>query len=222
MNQFRQLFLGALLLFVGTSLSAQSFAVKGGLNLANVSFSDDSGLLEGEDTDTDTRTTFHIGATADFPLGNVLSFQTGLIYQNRGFSQEYSETVDGVMANAKISQQVAYLDIPLTLKANFDLGSLGAYVYGGGYVGIGLAGELEIELDSPVFSFSDSEDLEFGEDGDVNRLDYGALIGAGVEFNSIFVEVSYGLGLANLIPDPIDDESAKNRLLSLSVGYRFN
>lgn len=224
MNQFRQLCLGALLLFVGTSLSAQSFAVKGGLNLANISYSDGGQVFGGEaaDNDTDIRTTFHLGATVDFPIGNVLSFQTGLIYQNRGTQQEFSETVDGITETSKANLQIAYLDIPLTLKANFDLGNMSAYVYGGGYVGVGLSGQAEIEVDAGGFSFSDSFDIEFGEDGDLNRLDYGALIGAGVEFNSIFVEVSYGLGLANIFPDPVNDESGKNRLISLSLGYRFN
>ncbi len=224
MNQFRQLCLGAILLFVGSSLSAQSFAVKGGLNLANISYSDGGQIIEdvAMDTDTDIRTTFHLGATVDFPIGNVLSFQTGLIYQNRGTQQEFSETVDGITGTSKTTLQIAYLDIPLTLKANFDLGSLSAYVYGGGYVGVGLSGQAEIEVDAGGLSFSDSFDLEFGEDEALNRLDYGALVGAGLEFNSMFVEVSYGLGLANLIPDPIDDESSKNRLISLSLGYRFN
>ncbi len=222
MNQFRQLCLGALLLFVGSSLSAQSFAVKGGLNLTKISYSDGGQIFEGSRmvTDPDIRTTFHLGATVDFPIGNVLSFQTGLIYQNRDFVIGSSGENGGVDFEALF--KVAYVDLPITLKADFELGELGAYVYGGGYVGAGLSGDGESTTTIAGITETDTGDIEFGEDGDLNRLDYGALIGAGVEFNSIFVEVSYGLGLANIFPDPVNDESGKNRLLSLSLGYRFN
>ncbi len=222
MNQFRQLCMGVLLLFLGTSLSAQSFAVKGGLNLANVSVSDDSGLFEDDDFDTDNRTTFHLGLMADFPMGNVLSFQTGLIYQNRGYKIEGSEDFFGVNITSKATQKVTYLDLPLTLKASFELGSVTAYVYGGGYLGVGLSGEVEAESTTAGQTQTSTEDLEFGDDGDIKRLDYGALIGAGVEVNSVFVELSYGLGLADISVVDSDDFSINNRLISLSLGYRFN
>ena len=218
MNQFKQLCMGVLLLFLGTSLSAQSLAVKGGLNLANVSISDDG---EEEDFDTDNLTTFHLGLMADFPMGNVLSFQTGLIYQNRGFKSEFSETFLGETFSSEGSLKLSYVDIPLTLKANFELGGVTAYVYGGGYLGVGITGESKSKTTIGGITETETEDVEFGEDGDFNRLDYGALIGAGVEVNSVFVELSYGLGLANISSFDSDDFSVKNRLISLSLGYRF-
>jgi len=222
MIQFRQLCLGALLLFIGTSLSAQSFAVKGGLNLANVNISDDSGLSEEEDLDTDTRTTFHLGLMADFPLGNVLSFQTGLIYQNRGYKSEFSRTVFGETISTEGSVKFSYLDIPLTIKANFELGGVTAYVYGGGYLGVGITGESESKTTIGGITETETEDIDFGSDDGPKRLDYGALVGAGVELNSVFVELSYGLGLSNLIDEDSDDFSMNNRLISLSLGYRIN
>ncbi len=222
MIQFRQLCLGALLLFIGTSLSAQSFAVKGGLNLANVNISDDSGLSEEEDLDTDTRTTFHLGLMADFPLGNVLSFQTGLIYQNRGYKSEFSRTVFGETISTEGSVKFLYLDIPLTIKANFELGGVTAYVYGGGYLGVGITGESESKTTIGGITETETEDIDFGSDDGPKRLDYGALVGAGVELNSVFVELSYGLGLSNLIDEDSDDFSMNNRLISLSLGYRIN
>jgi hypothetical protein len=222
MNSIKPFFLGTLLLIFGSSLSAQSFAIKAGLNMANISYSEASGSFIEVDTDTEARTTFHAGITADFPIGNVLSFQTGLIYQNRGFKQETSETVEGITANGTSTLEIVYLDIPLTLKANFEIGSLSAYAYGGGYVGAALSGQTKVEIDAAGFSFSDSFDLEFGEGGMVSRLDYGGLVGAGLQFDSIFVEVSYALGLANIIQDPIDDESVNNRVFAISAGYRFN
>ena len=124
MNYFKQLTLAFLLLSIGSSLTAQGLAVKGGLNLANASVSTTN--LDGQevDLDTDSRTTFNIGLIADFPLGNVLSFRTGLVYQNRGFKQELSETFFGETFSSKTSFKLSYLDIPLTLRANFELGGL--------------------------------------------------------------------------------------------------
>jgi hypothetical protein len=216
MNYFKQLTLAFLLVFIGSSLSAQGLAVKGGLNLANVSFSSDGG----EDLDTDSRTTFNLGLLADFPLGNVLSFRTGLVYQNRGFKSEMPIEFFGETLNTEINQKVSYLDIPLTIKGNFEMGNLGLYVFGGGYVGLGLSGEVETTTSAGGMSETETVDIEF-EEGGLKRLDYGALIGLGVDINYIFVEVSYGLGLADIADDNNDDVSTKNRLLSLSVGYRF-
>jgi len=217
MNYFKQLTLIFLFAFLGSTLSGQSLAVKGGLNLANVNISAD-----GEDAqDTDSRTSFNLGLMADFPLGNVLSFQTGLIYQNRGFKTEMPIDFFGQVFNTEVTSKVTYLDVPLTVKGNFDLGQIGLYVYGGGYVGVALSGETESKASAGGMSETNTEDIEFGDDGQLKRLDFGALIGAGVEFNSIFVEVSYGLGLADIANDDIDDLSNKNRLLSLSLGYRL-
>jgi len=220
MTQFRQLCFGAFLLFVGTSLAAQSLAVKGGVNLANVSISDDSGIIEDDLFDPDNRTTFHLGLMADFPLGNVLSFQTGLIYQNRGSKSEFSETFDGETFSSE-TLKISYLDIPLTIKANFELGGVTAYVYGGGYLGVGITGESESKTIIGGITDTDTEDVEFGSDDGPKRLDYGALFGTGVELNSVFVELSYGLGLSNLIKEDSEDYSMNNRLISLSLGYRF-
>lgn len=221
MNQFKQLTLAFLLVSIGSTLSAQSLAVKGGLNLANTNISDDSGLFEDDFFDTDNRTTFHLGLMADFPLGNILSFQTGLIYQNRGNKTETSFTFLGETFSTKNITRLTYVDIPLTLKANFELGDLNAYVYGGGYLGVALSGEAEEEYIEDGETVTETIDIEFGDDGDFNRLDYGALVGAGIEMNSIFVELSYSLGLANISTIDRDDFSINNRLLSLSLGYRF-
>ena len=222
MIQFRQFFMGALVLFLGTSLSAQSFAVKGGLNLANTSTTDDSGVFGDEFFDTDNRTTFHLGLMADFPLGNILSFQPGLIYQNRGNQSETTISFLGQSFTSSSTLRLTYLDVPLTLKANFELGELNTYVYGGGYLGFALTGEAEIESIENGETVTETSDIEFGEDNSFSRLDYGALVGAGIEMNSIFIELSYSLGLANISTVDSDDFSINNRLISLSVGYRFN
>lgn len=216
----QSLFLG-LIILMGSSLTAQSFAIKGGLNMANISteLNDANGIFS---SNTDPRTTFNLGVTADFPLGNVLSIESGLIFQNRGYVWEYNETILGQTAAIKSTNKVAYVDIPLTLKASLNVGSASAYVFGGGYAGLGVFAERERETTLGSSTNKNSEDIEFGEDGGLKRLDYGTLVGVGVQLHSLFIETSYSYGLANIYDTDSDDNAVNNRLLSLSLGYRFH
>jgi hypothetical protein len=46
-------------------------------------------------------------------------------------------------------------------------------------------------------------------------------MGARVEINSILIGANYGLGLANISNYASDGSSVHNRVLSISVGYKF-
>jgi len=208
-----KLLLVVIALTTATDLFSQTLGVRAGLNLSNMLMKDD------EDTYSDDFKMvpgFHVGATAEFPISDLLSFETGLILSTKGFKVEES--------GAEIKANLFYLDIPLTIKATHDLG--GAKIFGalGPYLGMGLSGKYKYEYTSGGTTESDDESVEWGsdeEDDDLKRFDFGLVVGAGVEINVIQIGVFYNLGIANISSYNDDGTKAANRVLGISLGYRF-
>lgn len=48
------------------------------------------------------------------------------------------------------------------------------------------------------------------------------ILGAGVGVNSVEVGLTYGLGLANISPDTEDGFRISNRVIAVSIGYKFS
>jgi len=198
--------------------SAQTFGLKGGLNLSNMLDKDDDGTYS---NDFKMKPGFHLGATVDLPLNEFLSFESGLLFTTKG--TKYEEETMGANLSAKVN--LSYLDIPLTLKATHDLGE-GIKMFGavGPYVGIGIGGNIKGTFEYQGESETDEEDIVWGsdeDDADLKRLDMGLTFGGGVEINLITLGISYDLGLSNNSPYQDNGTTSKNRVLRFSVGYRF-
>jgi len=208
---------------MSTELFAQNFRVKAGLNLSNMLMKD---YNETYSDDFKMNPGFHIGSTAEFPLTEMISFETGLFLSTKGFKKSEEEIIMSETIEIEEELNLLYLDIPLTAKVSFDLD--GAKIYGvlGPYLGMGLSGKSKYEYTFDGETETEEEDIEWGtneevEKDDLKRLDFGLTMGAGVEINSIQIGLTYGLGLANISTYPYDDFKIKNRVLGLSVGYRF-
>ena len=63
--------------------SAQTFGIKGGLNLSNMLLESD-----GETEDLKMKPGFHIAGIIDFQFTDLLSLETGLILDTKGFKYE--------------------------------------------------------------------------------------------------------------------------------------
>lgn len=200
---------------------AQTFGVKAGFNLSNVlekdndrTYSDDYKMNPG----------FHAGLTMDVPLISVLSFETGLLFSTKGYRVDKAVVMAGVPLNMKGSVTTCYLDLPLTAKASFDVGDVKIYGAFGPYVGLGLTGKTKMEFNRNGSSFEEERDIDWGNDeidDDLMRFDVGLTAGTGVEFGPMQVGLSYGFGLINISPYDNNGYRVKNRVLGLSVGYRF-
>ena len=203
----------------GASISAQTFSIKAGINRANLSnFRGDqySNLLK-----TSPELSFHIEAAIELPLRKNYSVEGGLRYIGRGHSFEYLNTGGSFWNDEYVIARMYSLDIPLTFKVTFERGICRTYLFAGPYMGIGLHGK---EDRTSVFSNGmevKSQTPVFGEEGLFQRLDYGALAGGGVYFGSVFLELSYNLGLANVYAGRFSPESVRNRWISLSLGYQL-
>ncbi len=206
---------------MATSSFAQNFGIRAGLNLSNMLEKDDD-ITYSEDYKMNPG--FHVGATAEFPITEMFSFETGLFLSTKGFKISEEETFWGETLKIDAEMNLLYIDVPLTGKASFDLG--GAKVYGvlGPYIGMGISGKLKWEFSMDGETEKGEEDIEWGSDEDqhdLKRLDFGLTVGAGVEISSIQVGLTYGLGLANISPYSDDGFKTNNRVLGVTLGYKF-
>ncbi len=211
----------ALLLVLGTTSFAQTFGVKAGMNLSDMLIKDDYGTYS---DDSEMNPGFHFGPTVEFPINETFAFESGLLLSTKGLKMSEKETYMGDTYEYSTKTNLLYLDIPLTAKATIDLG--GSKIYGtlGPYIGIGLSGKTKYEYTENGETETNEEDINFGSDeveDDLKRFEYGLSAGAGIEFNSIQVGITYGLGLANISSYTDDGDKVKNRVLGISLGYRF-
>jgi opacity protein-like surface antigen len=163
---------------------------------------------------------FHIGGIIDFQFTDLLSLETGLILDTKGFKFEEGGT--GYSYKEKLN--TFYLDIPIVLKVSVDAGS-SVRIFGtaGPYIGIGLTGKWKSIYEYQGTEDTDEEKVEWGntDDDHLKRLDYGLTFGAGVEIKAFLVGISYDLGLANISAYTDLETKVKNRVLRITVGFWF-
>ena len=227
MKNLVKLFLIVIAIMMATDkLFSQEFGIKAGFNSSNMHIVSESWVLSSK-----LKTGFHIGATAEFPLTEMFSLETGLLISTKGvivkelLTEEDMGFNEGMGFNLEYKANLSplYLDIPVTAKASFDTGG-GTKIYGvfGPYVGIGLSGKIKQEESINGATTSEEIDIEWGSDiesSNFKRMDFGLIMGAGVELNSIQIGLNYSLGLANISPQT--NVKVNNRVLGISVGYKF-
>ncbi len=179
------------------SCSAQRIGLQGGLNFTNVT----------SDTDVDLSSSngLHIGLAADIPLVWPYEIGTGVFYTRRGYKSE-EQGREGTVS-------IDYIDIPVNLRFRLQLADLiGAFVSVGPYFSYG--------VNSKVFDSNGVLTNGYSRDDiDLNRIDSGMNVGAGVDLTNVRVSAAYGLSFTDLGVEP--GNRLKNRDLKISVGYFF-
>lgn len=176
-----------------TTGKATSFGVKGGVNFASVS---------GDDFDSpDSRTSFHVGLLAEFPMTDMFSVQAEALYSGQGFESD----IDGVDGD-KVEYQLDYINVPVLAK-------------------IYLTSGLSIEA-GPQFSFKVNEEIDAdpGDDpGDLDLdeakdFDFGLAAGLTFQTNGgFFASGRYIYGMTDII----EDVDVRNSVFQLGVGFKF-
>ena len=197
-----------------------SYVVKGGLNLSNMLIKDDDGTRR---EDTKNKTGFNFGITAEFPISKTVDFETGLLLSTKGFRISDKKINNGITYEDKGSVNLLYIDIPLTAKTYYNIGTSRIYGVFGPYLGVGLSGKSKSESVSINGTESDEQDVNWGsgDSDDIKRLDFGLTVGAGMEMNSVLIGLSYNLGLANISGVKDHVQKINNKVLGLSIGYKF-
>ncbi|MDR2146983.1 MAG: PorT family protein [Tannerella sp.] len=123
MRKVKLFLLIALLTTVSVVQGQIRFGVKGGINVANASFSKDV-------IDTKNFTGFNLGPVIELMLGDVgLGFDAAVLYTQKGFKAE-ERTVSN-----------SYLQVPVNLKYKFITPVIKPYLAAGPYIDLKVAGD---------------------------------------------------------------------------------
>jgi len=191
----------------------------------------------GIENELSTGTGFAIGVGYNYTIGNigksVFSVQPELYFIQKGFNattkgEMYEgEAIFDYTADQKY--KINYFEVPLLARFEFGSGNTKFSFLAGPSLGYGLGGKMKgtLTLDDGYDTYKQDieSDIKFGDapvnDEEIedlyfdNRLDFGAVVGAGVTFsNKVIVEARYGLGFTNLS----DDNDSANRTIQFSVG----
>lgn len=194
---------GILMIGAITTTNAQSsdaltpsFGIKGGVNFASIT---------GDDFDSpDSRTSFHVGLLAEFPLTEMFSLQAEALYSGQGFESDVDGEIFG--GEGKVEYQLDYINVPVLAKV---------YILDG----------LSIEA-GPQFGFKVNEEIDANanaDDGDLNLdeaedFDFG--VAAGVTFETpmgLFATGRYTQGFTDIV----NNRDIKNSVFQIGVGYKF-
>ena len=166
----------ALLFSVIATMSAQNTAIpksnggiKGGYNLAAISFDGDG--------ETEQRHGFHVGFYGESFISESFSIQPELMYSQQGYQITNS--------SGTFTQKLDYINFPLMLKA---YPSKNFFLEAGPQIGLAISHKEEYD---GLFSGS--------QQYDPNNFDWGMNFGGGFKTNSgISLGVRYHLGLGDL------------------------
>ncbi len=222
MKNIISLFLIFLAYTLPNTTFAQTFGIKLGANMSTMMGKDD---FETYDDNWKLLPGFHVGPTAEFPINESFSFETGLILMGRGIKVDlHTEDFLNGKIDVEGNLRLLYLDIPLTAKTSFPMGNNRLFALLGPYVGIGLTGKGKGDSTIGGVKESYEEDISWGSDADEDdykRLDFGLNGGLGLLINAVEVGLFYSWGLANNTPDTSDGHVRRNRVFGLSAGYKF-
>ena len=198
MKKVKYLLIIAALFAVSTANAQLRFGVKGGVNIAKVSFDKDV-------INSDNITGFHVGPMIDASFGEGgIGLDLALLFSQKGF-----DTDDKSVKNT-------FLDVPVNLKFKFGIPLVNPYVAAGPYVGFRVAGSKVKDI-----SYQDIKHQ-------VKSKSFGAGLNftAGAElFDRLQVGLTYSWGLTNdyktFDGNDLDSYKGKPHLWSISAAILF-
>jgi hypothetical protein len=217
-------------LVLTAAAQAQKARIQGGINLANVSVTDN-----GRVDDAKMLSSFQVGIVGDFPLASIFSFQPGILYTGKG-----SKVQNGTEGNNGYYKQTFnpfYIEVPMNFVVKTPaVGGNRFFAGAGPYLGIGVAGKSKTEGQIGVATYNVERDIRFSDDDPttlnqeegsgfnvIKRFDYGLNGTAGIEARSFVLSANYGLGLAKLQSgsNSSADNNNKHRVLSFTLGIKL-
>lgn len=169
---------------------ASNFGLKGGYNLAAVSF-------DGEE-ETGQRHSFHVGIYGESFVSKAVALQLELQYSQQGYQVKSN--------GGTFTQKLDYINIPLLFKM---------YPEDSFYLEVGPQAGFAIShketFDSSFNLFDTSQEFE------PNKLDWGINFGGGFKTNNgVSLGVRYHLGLGDIYEN---QGSPRNRVWQFSIGF---
>ena len=235
MRKYNVLFIA--LCFVSAAVSAQvkpsgnkgGFMIRGGVNLANISVTDNGRVDEANGL-----TSFHAGIGVDIPLSSGLSLQPALLLSGKGAKTQFGQPTDATYWRA--TSNPLYVELPLNLVGKIPLSEYTRlYIGAGGYAAAGVSGKNEREGKILGSTFRSESDIIFSDDdpttsaeenagyGKLKRFDYGLNAVAGLDFNKFSIGANYGHGLAKINSNTNNNanDEGKHRVFSIALGIKL-
>ncbi len=211
-----------------TKVDAQLFYAQGGLNLANITKTND-----GHTETNNTLVSFNAGFIGRFGLSKSIDLESGLLLTGKGSKAE--TYFNGGNDYVKSTFNPLYLEVPINVIVNIPMEkSTGLFFNAGPYIAMGIAGKSKTNSKIGVLSTSSSKTISFSNDNPftsqqddaaydkLKRFDFGANIGGGFQFEHLILKVNYGMGFAKINSTESNNtanDKNKYRTLSFSVGF---
>lgn len=151
-------------------------------------------------------TGLNVGALIGFQLSPKapVYLETGLYYAEKGGK--------GKIDKKKFTYNLNYFEVPLVIKYKYEVdGDFSVQPFAGGYLAYGIAGKYKDYKER-------RSESSFGSDK-FKRFDGGLRLGCGFEYSTIYGELAYDLGLANICHDEFDRTT--NGAFSINFGVNF-
>ena len=187
------IFLAAAIVISTAAFSQTSFGLKGGLNLATLTNSDDEAKM---------KPSIYAGGFLEYRLNFIVSISPELYYSRQGFHAKESDV--------NMDFRFNYINLPVLVKL---------YVADG--LSLDLGPQVGYLLNSKVWGKFDGVGvtLDANDFFDLNSVDVSFAMGLTYNLGNCFLQGRYNLGLTDVAKD--DPDHSKNSVIQFGIGYRF-
>lgn len=151
-----------------------------------------------------TRVGMNLGGVVGIRVSDAtpVFLESGLYYASRGAKKD------------KTTLSTHNLEIPLLIKYGVQVtDEIAVLPYIGPYFSYGLGGDYKVNFEGEKEKLKSFDYLK--------RFDMGFKLGAGAEYNKLYLELGYQFGVINLAKDNEADESARNGSFYVNFGVNF-
>jgi len=193
-------------LFSTDAGTAMSIGIRAGLNLAS--------MLPEPDLPTTSRTGLTVGGLVEIGL---LSRSLVLLIEPTYTQKGAKFTTSSFGQEVTIILKSSYIEIPVSLKAEFGRAKLKPYIFAGPNLGLNLGAELQVQAGGQTQTYDTKDRTE--------SIDFAIDLGSGLSYDiaagtSMIVDIRYSLGLTDTDKNP--GTSAKSRDIKTLIGVVFH
>jgi hypothetical protein len=191
----------AVIVLAAPSAYAQAFefGVKGGVNFATLS-------VEDGDSPFDSRIGVAVGGFVTWKAFSWLELQPEMLFTSKGAKVEESGITSDLI--------VDYLEVPILVRYTRSFADNWRF-----YVAAGPTLATRMRARTRTEFSGGTEEIEI--DDDVERMDFGVAAGGGIERGRWAFDGRYTFGLSDVDADPSETSTFRNRVISLTAGFRF-
>jgi hypothetical protein len=192
-----------LLLLASACISTNVFSQTSVGFTAGASIASVRSNVSGTAKSTNSKVGFTAGVLANCGLSPNFSIQPALNFVQKGGKENDDKST------------LNYLEVPVNVIYNTNA-YYGFFIGAGPALSVGLSGK-----DTYTYNGrTQTDDLKFGKDKDLKRMELSANVLAGYRFPAgVQLALNYNLGLTNLITYPTSGDKATNRYIGIRLGY---